>query len=332
MKAALLPRYGLLVVRDTKKPEPADGDVLVRVRATSLNAVDWYGFSGRPYVARPLMGLRKPKSNELGADFAGVVETIGRDVDGFAPGDEVYGCDSAAFAEYVAASPAVDRKPANLSFEQAAAVPLAGLTALQGLRDHGGVQPGQRILVNGASGGVGTFAVQIAKALGGEVHAVCSTGNLEQARELGADHVFDYTREDFTQSRLRYDVLFDNAGNRSWSSMRRVLAPSGTVVLIGGPRRKRMLGPLGHIIRIKLASKFGGPKAVFFIAKPNRDDLATLRELIEAEKVQPVIQQRFDLAQIAEAMRGMSEGHARAKIVLTVQPPEDGNVVVRVGD
>ena len=318
MKAAVVTRYGLVVVRDVEKPEPAKGDVLVRVRAVSLNAVDWYGFSGRPYVARPMMGMRKPKSSELGGDFAGIVEAIGDGVDGFAAGDEVYGYQGGAFAEYVLASTAVERKPANLSFEEAAAVPLAALTALQGLRDHGWVQPGQRVLVNGASGGVGTFAVQIAKALGAEVHAVCSTRNTEQARELGADRVFDYTCEDFARSGARYDVLFDNAGSRSWLSMRRVLAPNGTVVLVGGPRRKRLLGPLGHIVRIKLASKLGGRKAVFCVAKPNRGDLATLRDLIEAGHVNPVIEQRYEFAQIAEAMRGMSEGHARAKIVVTV--------------
>jgi len=180
------------------------------------------------------MGLRKPKSSETGTDFAGVVEAVGVGVDGFAPGDEVYGCEGGAFAEYVVANTAVARKPANLSFEEAAAVPLAGLTALQALRDHGALQSGQQVLVNGASGGVGTFAVQIAKALGAEVHAVCSTRNIEQARELGADRVFDYTREDFARSGARYDVLFDNAGNRSWPSMRRVLAPSGKV----GARRR----------------------------------------------------------------------------------------------
>ena len=223
------------MVQDVEKPEPAAGEVLVRVRATSLNAVDWYGLNGRPYVARPLMGLRKPKSSESGSDFAGVVEAVGAGVDGLEPGDEVYGAQGGSFAEYVVASKAIARKPANLSFEEAAAVPLAGLTALQGLRDHGGLQPGQRVLVNGASGGVGTFAVQIAKALGAEVHAVCSTRNVDQARELGADRVFDYTGEDFTRSGVRYDVLFDNAGNRSWVAMRRVLAPTGTVVLVGGP-------------------------------------------------------------------------------------------------
>jgi NADPH:quinone reductase-like Zn-dependent oxidoreductase len=318
MRAAMVRSYGSVVVADVAKPEPGDGDVLVRVHAASLNAVDWYGFSGRPYLAaRPLMGVRKPKSGELGGDFAGVVEAVGDGVDAFAPGDEVYGYQSGAFAEYVAASSAVERKPASLSFEEAAAVPLAGLTALQGLRDHGHLQPGQRVLGNGASGGVGTFAVQVARALGADVHAVCSTRNVAQAEELGAARVFDYTREDFTRSGVRYDVLFDNAGNRSWAAMRRALAPNGTVVLVGGPRGKRLLGPLGHIVRIKLASKLGKRTAVFFIAKPNSDDLATLRDLVEAGHVQPVIERRYELAQIAEAMREMN-GHARAKIVLTV--------------
>ena len=262
------------------------------------------------------MGLLKPKSSESGSDFAGVVEAVGVGVDGLALGDEVFGCQGGAFAEYLIASKAVERKPATLSFEAAAAVPLAALTALQGLRDHGGVKPGQQVLVNGASGGVGTFAVQIAKALGASVHAVCSTRNVDQAHDLGADRVFDYTREDFTRSGARYDVLFDNAGNRSWLSMRRVLAANGTVVLVGGPR-KPMFGPLGHVIRVTLASKLSRRNAVFFIAKPNRGDLATLRGLIEAGQVRPVIEQRFELAHIAEAMREMN-GHARAKIVVTV--------------
>jgi NADPH:quinone reductase-like Zn-dependent oxidoreductase len=283
-----------------------------------VNAVDWYGFKGRPYVGRVLMGLRKPKSNDIGGDFAGVVEAVGTAVEDFEPGDEVYGCDGGTFAEYVVATPVVERKPANLSFEEAAAVPVAGFTALQGLRDHGGVQPGQVVVINGASGGVGTFAVQVAKALGAEVHAVCSTRNVEQARQLGADRVFDYTREDFTQSGARYDVLFDNAGNRSWRSMRRVLAPTATVVLVGGPRQRRLLGPLGHIVRIKLAAKLGRRTASFFIAKPNRADLAELRELLESGQVRPVVEQRYELAQIAEAMRGMGEGHARGKTVVTL--------------
>jgi NADPH:quinone reductase-like Zn-dependent oxidoreductase len=316
MRAALASRYGSLVIQDVDKPDPGEGDVLVRVHATSLNAVDWYGLNGRPFVARPMMGMLKPKSSELGSDFAGVVEAIGVGVNGLAPGDEVYGCQGGAFAEYLLAGRAVELKPANLSFEEAAAVPLAALTALQGLRDHGRLRPGQQVLVNGASGGVGIFAVQIAKAFGASVHAVCSARNVDQARELGADRVFDYSREDFTRSGVRYDVLFDNAGNRSWLSMRRVLASNGTVVLVGGPR-KRVFGPLGHTIRITLASKLGGRTAVFFVAKPNREDLATLRDLIEAGQVTPVIEQRFELSRIAEAMREMN-GHARAKIVVTV--------------
>src|SRR3954468_10985852 len=200
MKAALVRNYRALEAADVAKPEPAAGDVLVRVRATSLNAVDWYGFTGRPYLARPLMGLRRPKAPEVGADFAGVVEAVGEGFDALAPGDEVYGSQGGAFAEYVAAGDAIARKPRNLSFEEAAAVPLAGFTALQGLRDHGAVEPGQRVLVNGASGGVGTYAVQLAKTLGAEVHAVCATQNVEQAGALGAARVFDYTRDDFTRS------------------------------------------------------------------------------------------------------------------------------------
>jgi NADPH:quinone reductase-like Zn-dependent oxidoreductase len=318
MRAALLAGYGSLVISEVHRPEPGDGQVLVRVRAASLNAVDWYGFSGRPYAARVIMGLRAPKSRELGSDFAGIVEAVGAGVDDLAPGDEVYGCDSAAFAEYVVADDAVDRKPVALSLTDAAAVPLAGLTALQGLRDHGSLEPGQRVLVNGASGGVGTFAVQVARALGADVDAVCSTRNVAQARELGADRVFDYTREDFARSGGRYDVLFDNAGNRSWASMRRVLEPHGTVVLVGGQRNKRVLGPLGHIARIKLASKLGSRRAVFFIAKPNRTDLATLRRLIDEGQLKPVVEQCYELAQIAEAMGPMGEGHARAKTVVTM--------------
>jgi NADPH:quinone reductase-like Zn-dependent oxidoreductase len=311
MKAAIHEAYGSLRVREVEKPAPGPGEVLVRVRATSLNAADWYGFVGRPWAARPMMGFRKPRSGGLGSDFAGVVE---------ATGDEVFGFRHGAFAEYLAAGEAVGRKPANLSFEEAAAVPIAGLTALQGLRDHGQVRPGQRVLVNGASGGVGTFAVQVAKALGAEVHTVCSTRNAAQALELGADRVFDYSREDFTRSGVRYDVLLDIAGSRSWASMRRVLAPGGTVVLVGGPRERRMFGPLGHIARILLAAKLARKRARFFIAKPNRDDLSTLRDLIEAGRVRPVIERRYELAQIAEAMRHLGDGHARAKIVVTVEP------------
>ena len=316
MKAALVPKYGSLVVQEVDRPEPDAGEVLVRVRATSLNAVNWYGVHGRPLVARVLMGLTKPKSSEAGSDFAGVVEAVGAGVEDLAPGDEVFGCQGGAFAEYVVARDAVERKPAGLTFEEAAAVPVAALAALQGLRDHGALQPGQRVLVNGASGGVGIYAIQIANALGATVHAVCSERNVDQARSLGAERVFDYGSEDFSRSGERYDVLFDNAGNRSWRAMRRVLASNATVVVVGGPR-KRLFGPLGHVVRILLAAKLGSRKAVFFLAKPNRADLAVLRDLIEAGQVRPVIERRYDFAQIDEAMRSM-DGHARAKIVVTL--------------
>jgi NADPH:quinone reductase-like Zn-dependent oxidoreductase len=257
------------------------------------------------------MGLRKPRSGDLGSDLAGVVEGVGDGVVDFRPGDEVYGC-RRRFAEYVVAATAVARKPANLSLADAAAVPVAALTALQGLRDHGHLQSGQKILVNGSAGGVGTFAVQIGKMLGAEVHAVCSERNVDPTSTLGADRVFDYARDDFTRSGERYDIVFDNAGNRSWASMRRVVAPNGTVVLVGGPRRKRLLGPLRHVMRIKLAAVPGGRKAVLFIAKPNGEDLATLRDLIEGGQIRPVIDRRCEFDGIAEAMRAMSDAtHAR---------------------
>jgi NADPH:quinone reductase-like Zn-dependent oxidoreductase len=318
MKAAVQVRYGKLEVQDVDQPEPAADEVLVRVRAVSLNAADWYGFAGRPYVARPLTGVLRPRSGRLGSDFAGVVETVGENVTGFAAGDHVFGWARGALAEYVLAGEPVERMPVGASFEEAATVPVAGLAALQGLRDHGRMQPGQRVLVNGAGGGVGIFAVQIAKALGAQVHAVCSERNVAQSLELGAARVFDYSEEDFTRSGERYDVLFDNAGSRSWAAMRRVLAPGGTIVLVGGPRGRRMLGPLGHIGRMIAASKLTRRRAVFFIAKPNRADLATLRDLIEAGRVKPVIEQRFTLAQAGDAMHRLSDGHARAKVVVTV--------------
>jgi NADPH:quinone reductase-like Zn-dependent oxidoreductase len=318
VKAALHTRYGALEVRDVQRPALEPGRVLVRVHASSLNAVDWYGFTGRPYVARPMTGLRGPRSTELGHDFAGVVEEVGDGVADLTTGDRVFGSAAGALAEYVVPGEVVARMPAGTSFDEAATVPLAGFTALQGLRDRGGVERGQRVLVNGAAGGVGTFAVQIAKALGAEVHGVCSSRNVEQTRTLGAERVFDYTREDFTRSGERYDVLFDNAGNRSWRSMRRVVARGGAVVLCGGDRRKRMLGPLGHILRAKLAAKLGGPEARFFIANPNVQDLETLRKLVDTGGLRPVIEQRFALAQLEAAFVQIAAGHARSKIVVTV--------------
>ena len=318
MKAAVIERYGAVAVEDVARPEPAEGEVLVRVRASSVNAADWYGYTGRPWAGRAMMGVRRPKRTRAGSDFAGLVEAVGGGVQRFAPGDEVFGWAAGAYAEHVAAGDAVARKPGNLSFDEAAAVPLAGLTALQGLRDHGRLRPGHRVLVNGASGGVGTLAVQIAKALDAQVHAVCSTRNVEQARALGADRVFDYSREDFTRSGERYDLLFDNAGNRSWAAMRRALSPTGTVVLVGGPRSNRLLGPLGHLMRVLIVSRLGSRRAAFFIARPNGDDLATLAELVEAGRVSPVVEERYALADIGAALRRMGEGHLRGKLVVTV--------------
>ncbi|MDQ5822476.1 MAG: NAD(P)-dependent alcohol dehydrogenase [Actinomycetota bacterium] len=321
MKAVVHDRYGspdVLELQEIEKPEVADDAVLVRVHAASVNRLDWYGVTGTPYVARVIGGLLKPKEQGLGVDFAGTVEAVGKDVTHVRPGDEVYGGRTGAFAEYVSVRDAVVPKPTNVSFEEAAAVPVAALTALQGFRDKAQLQPGQSVLVNGASGGVGTFAVQIAKALGAEVTAVCSTRNVDQARSLGADHVIDYTREDFTRSGRRYDVLFDVAGSRSWGACKRVLEPQGILVKAGAPKGNRVIAPLGHIVATRLASIPSSQKCVFFVAKLNRADLGVLRELIEAGKVASVIDRRYELSDIADALACMGEGHARGKIAITV--------------
>ena len=321
MKAIVCDRYGspdVLKLQEVEKPELTDDGVLVRVHAASVNRGDWYTVAGM-YVARPATGLRRPKSRLIGTDFAGTVEAVGRDVTEFRPGDEVFGGRTGALAEYVCArARCVALKPARLTFEEAAAVPVAALTALQGLRDRGQIQPRQKLLINGASGGVGTFAVQIAKALGAEVTAVCSTRNVDLARSIGADHVVDYTREDFTRSEQLYDVMFDNAGSRSWSECKRVLNRQATVVLVGGQMGNRLLGPLGHVVRMRLAATLSSRKAVFFIAKVNSADMEVLRELLEAEKVTPVIDRRYELSEAADAFRYVGEGHARAKVVITV--------------
>ncbi len=257
MRAVVHNTYGppdVLELEEIEQPELTDDTVLVRVRAVSINPADWYGLTGRPQLARPTMGLLKPKNNRVGVDFAGTVEAVGKDVTHVRPGDEVFGGKSGALAEYITVRDAIVLKPANLTFEEAAAVPVAAVTALQGLRDQGKVEPGQHVLINGASGGVGTFAVQIAKAFGAEVTGVCSTGNVEQARALGADHIVDYTREDFTRTDRRYDLMLDIAGSRSWSEYKRVLTPEATVVIVGAPKGTRLLGPLSHIIKMRLAS------------------------------------------------------------------------------
>jgi len=324
MKAAVRDEFGspaaVVEIREVSKPVPEDNEVLVRVHATSLNLADWYDVRGRPYVGRAAMGLRKPKSERLGVDYAGTVEAVGKGVTQFRPGDEVFGGRNGAFAEYICAREdrAIVPKPANVTFEAAAAVPVAALTALQGLRDKGQLQSGKKALINGASGGVGTFAVQIAKALGAEVTAVCSAGNVELVRSLGADHVVDYTREDFTRGDRHYDLMLDVAGGRSWSACKRVLSPQATLVLVGGPRTNRLLGPLGGVVKKWLAGVFSSRKVVFFISSFNKADMVALQELLESGKVTPAIDRRYELGEIADALEYMGEGHPGGKIVVTV--------------
>ncbi len=324
MKAAIRERFGppevVVELREIDKPVPANDEVLVRVRAASLNLSDWYSVRGKPYVGRLSMGLRGPKEERLGTDYAGVVEAVGKDVTQFRPGDEVFGGRTGALAEYVAVKHdrSIVPKPANATFEEAAAVPVAALTALQGLRDKGQLQPGQKVVIHGASGGVGTFAVSIAKALGAEVTAVCGPRGVDIARSLGADHVVDYTREDFTRSDRRYDLMADILGGGSWSDYKRVLDPRATLVVIGGPRKSRLLGPLGGVIRLKLGGLLRRRKVVFFVATFSKDDMESLRELLEAGKLTPVIDRTFQLSEVGEAFRYMGEEHPQGKVVVTV--------------
>ena len=324
MKAIVRKRWGrprdVLELDDVAKPEPADDEVLVRVHASSINRSDYYAFGGVAVLMRPMIGgFLRPKDQRIGGDFAGIAEAVGKDVTDVQPGDEVYGARSGAFADYVCSKMAVAQKPDNLSFEEAAAVPVAAMTALQGLRDKGKLQKGQRVLVNGASGGVGTFAVQLAKALGaGHVTAVCSPRNVEQARSLGADRVVDYTREDYTRSGERFDLILDVAGSHSWRENKRVLEPGGTLVLAGAPTGNRLTGPMGRLARLWLTSRLGSRTLVFFICKPNRLDLAMLRELTEAGQVRPVVDRVYSLAEIADALEAMGDGHVQGKLVVRI--------------
>ena len=323
MRAVVRDSFGspdILEIRDVEKPTPADDEVLVEVRAASVNLAEWYGIAGRPWIARPSVGLRKPRTTRLGVDFAGIVEAVGKDVTLFRPGDDVFGGRDGAFAEYVCVREerAVVPKPDNVTFEQAAGVAIAGITALQGLRDKGGLQPGHKVLINGASGGVGTFAVQIAKVLGADVTGVCSTGNVDAARSLGADRVVDYTRDDFTRGDERYDLVLDIAGSRRWSELKRVLAPDATVVVVGGQKGTRLLGPLSHLIKLRLASVRSSQKVVFFIAQINKADMEVLRDLLETGKVTPVVDRSYELSRIADALDYLGLGHARGKIVVTM--------------
>lgn len=322
MKAFTYQKYGppdVLELRDIDPPTPDVDQVLVRVRASSVNPVDWHTLTGTPYLVRADAGLFKPKSDRLGTDFAGQVEAVGANVQDVHPGDEVFGARSGAFAEYVCVrhDRAIVPKPAGLTFEQAAAVPVAAVTALQGLRDKGCIQPGQKVLINGASGGVGTFAVQIAKSFGAEVTGVCSTRNAGLAHSIGADHVIDYSREDFARGGRRFDLILDIAGNRPWADYKRVLNPNGICVVVGGPKTNRWLGPMAHLIRVRLASVIGSQTAAPFLAKTNKDDLIFLQQLLAAGKVTPVIDRSYPFVDIPSAIRYLAEGHARGKIAIT---------------
>ncbi len=301
---------------------PGEGEVLIKVRAAALNPLDWHFMRGMPYLMRLTAGVSKPKSGRLGADVAGEVEAVGKNVTLFKAGDEVFGVCRGAFAEYGCAPESkLVLKPGSVTFEQAASLPIAAVTALQALRDKGQVQSGQKVLINGAAGGVGTFAVQIAKWLGAEVTGVCSARNVEMLRSLGADHVVDYTRENFTASELRYDVILDNVGNHSLSDYRRVLAPKGKYVLVGGggPRDKGLLGPgLTRAITSTVLSWFVSQDMHFFIADINSKDLTTLGDLVAARSITPVIDRQYKLAEAPEAMRYLEEGHARGKLVILV--------------
>ncbi len=321
MKAIVYTRYGppdVLQVKEVEKPGPNDGELVVKIHAASANPLDWHRMRGAPFLARLAGGLRKPKDPRLGADIAGRVEAVGNNVTQFQPGDEVFGAWTGSFAEY--ASVPENRlalKPTNSSFEEAAAVPVAAITALQGLRDKGQIQSGQKVLVNGASGGVGTFAVQIAKSYGAEVTGVCSTRNLDLVRSIGADHVIDYTQEDFTKNGQHYDLIYDAVGNRSVSDYKRALNPNGTCVIAGFQNLLRLFE---HMVLGPLRSMTGNKKVgLMGTAKMNQKDLVYMKELLEAGKVVPVIDRRYPLSEVPEALRYLEEGHARGKVVITVE-------------
>ena len=326
MKAIVYCDYGLanLKLEDVEKPVPNDDQILVKVRAASANPYDWHFVEGTPKIMRMMgVGLRKPKDTRLGVDFAGTVEAVGKNVTQFKPGDEVFGGRGGAFAEYVCprANRAVAIKPANITFEQAASVNIAGITALQAIRDKGKVQPGQKVLINGASGGVGTFAVQIAKSFGADVTGVCSTRNVDLVRSLGADHVIDYTKEDFAKGPERYDVILDNVPNHSLSECRRVLSPKGKYVMIGGggPNDSRWIGPFGRVIAALVVSPFVSQEMGMMMADTSQKDLTILADMMQTGKVKPVIDRTYKLSEVPAAIAYLEQGHARGKVVIAVE-------------
>ena len=329
MKAIVYRCYGppeVVTVEDVEKPTPGDNDVLVKVHAAALNPLDWHYMRGTPYVMRLDAGVGRPKRTRLGVDFSGTVEAVGRNVRTFKPGDEVWGAKGGALAEYVIVAEAGNLlpKPPRLTFDQAAGLPVAAVTALQALRDKGELRAGQKVLINGASGGVGTFAVQIAKALGAEVTGVCSTRNVDMVRSLGADHVIDYTQQDFTAGPQRYDLVVDNVGNHSFGEIRRVLQPEGRYVIVGGNSDGRWFGALTTPLKALVVAPFVSQTPVFFMAELNRESLTTLQELVSAGKVTPVIDRRYPLSRAAEAIAYLEQGRARGKVIVTVHGSGDG--------
>ena len=322
MKAIVYCDYGppeILRLEDVARPSPSDNQVLLKVRAASVNPLDWHYMRGTPYIARLMgMGFRKPKATRLGVDVAGIVEAVGRNVTQFKPGDEVFGSAHGAFAEYaVASEKRLVRKPANLTFAEAAAVPVAAVTALQGLRDKGKLQRGQTVLINGASGGVGTFAVQIAKSLGARVTGVCSTRNVDMVRSLGAEQVIDYTKQDFTKLGQRYDLILDNVGNHSLSACRRAMNPRARYVMVGG-QPGRWIAPLDRALAATALSWVVSQDLSMMLATMTKEDLGILSELAQAGKITPVIDRTFPLSQLPEAVRYLETGHARGKVAILV--------------
>jgi len=325
MKAIVQDTYGsadVLTFADIDRPVPKDNEVLIRVHAAGLHRGDWHIMTGLPYLIRlvvPSLGLRRPKVRVRGMDVAGTVEAVGSKVTRFQPGNEVFGWCDGAFAEYACApQDQLAAKPANLSFEQAAAVPTSAFAALQGLRDSGQVQPGQTVLIIGAAGAVGSFAVQLAKAFGAQVTGVCSTPQVELVRSIGADEVIDYTRADITDGTRQWDLILDTAGHRSLSQLRRALTPKGTLVIVGSEGRGRWLGGFGRSLRAPMLSRFVGQRLRMLASKPRQDDLVVLAELIEAGKLTPIIGRTYPLGEVPEAIRQLEQGHARGKLVITV--------------
>lgn len=320
MNAIVCTHYGspdVLRLTEVPTPAPKDDEVLVGIRAASANPLDWHYMRGTPYLVRMAAGWRRPKVTRLGVDLAGQVQAVGRRVTKFRPGDEVFGACRGSFAEFVCVPErALALKPANITFEQAAAVPVAALSALQGLRDKGRIQRGQKVLINGASGGVGTFAVQIANGLGAEVTGVCSTRNADTVRSIGAHRVIDYTKEDFTRSGERYDLILDTVGNRSLADCRRALVAKGTLVLVGGVDKGLWLGPLTRALKAAASSPFVSQRLLPFMARLGGGDLTLMQELLVAGKVIPVIDRSYPLGEVPEAIRYLEEGHARGKIVI----------------